>query len=426
MANFSSTTAPTPFAIYDDDNHFQAEANSVVTFVKRKLGDDILSVELTNKQIWANLEEATLEYSKFINEHQSESYMSNIMGISTGSLEDNGKLVGPHGKEQQFPRETLEYLVRRAEPYAEQAGSGRVFNTVSGSIALEQGRQDYDIYTEFKTLNSSGDLVTLFSDEYLSNGADGRLDGDGNQIPENTTRLTNAEKGKLRIYEVFHFSPQAAYRFFDTTSAINYLNNQFAFESFTPETVFYVLPVFEDILRAGQLDISNRIRRSNYSYKINGTKIRIFPAPTQSNPQNLFLRVGFPSNPFITPFDDSTITGVSNISNIPFGNIPYKQLNSMARQWIRQYCLALSRETLGLVRSKFSSVPIPGTDLTMNGADLVSQGREDQEKLKTTLKETLEKMTYQKLLEADNNQSEQMMNILKRIPIPNGKAIIIG
>ena len=92
----------------------------------------------------------------------------------------------------------------------------------------------------------------------------------------------------------------------------------------------------------------------------------------------------------------------------------------------RQYCLALSKETLGLVRSKFSTVPIPGTDLTMNGSDLVSQGREDQEKLKTTLKETLEKMTYQKLLEADNNQSEQMMNILKRIPIPNGKAIIIG
>ena len=147
MANFSSTTAPTPFAIYDDDNHFQAEADNAVTFVKRKLGDDILSVELTNKQIWANLEESTLEYSKFINEHQSESYMSNFMVISTGDLEDNGKLVGPHGKEQQFPRETLEYLIRRAEPYAEQAGSGRSFNTISGSIALEQGRQDYDLYT---------------------------------------------------------------------------------------------------------------------------------------------------------------------------------------------------------------------------------------------------------------------------------------
>ena len=429
MASFSSTLAPTPFGIYDQDDHFIHEADKMVVYVKRKLGDDILSVELTSKQIWANFEEATLKYSKIINQNQAESYMSNLMGISTGSLEDgSGNKVGPHGKEQQFPRETLEYLVRRAEPYADQAGVGGAYNTLSGSIALEQGRQDYDIYTELKTINSSGNEVTLFSDEYLSDGSSKFPDASnpGSNITENTTRLKHASKGKLRIYEVFHFSPQAAYRFFDTTSAINYLNNQFAFESFTPETVFYVLPVFEDYLRAGQLDISNRIRRSNYSYKIQGTKIRIFPTPTQDNPQNLFLKVGFPGDPFQPSFEDETILGVSNLSNIPFGNISYKGINSIARHWIREYTLALSKETLGLVRSKFSSVPIPGADLTMNGADLISQGREDQDKLKTSLGEQLDKLTYQKLLETDAAQSEQMQNILKRIPVPNGRAIIIG
>ena len=427
MASFSSTLEPTPFGIYDDDEHFIHEADKMVVYVKRKLGDDILSVELTNKQIWANFEEATLKYSKIINQNQAESYMSNLMGISTGSLEDGNKLVGPHGKEQQFPRETLEYLIRRAEPYADQAGIGGAYNTISGSIALEQGRQDYDIYTELKTTNSSGNEVAVMSDEYLSDNSDNfPLPGGGGNIPANTTRLPHAAKGKLRIYEVFHFSPQAAYRFFDTTSAINYLNNQFAFESFTPETVFYVLPVFEDYLRAGQLDISNRIRRSNYSYKIQGTKIRIFPTPTQDNPQNLFLKVGFPSDPFKPAFEDQTIFGVSNLSNIPFGNITYKGINSIARHWIREYTLALSKETLGLVRSKFSSVPIPGADLQMNGSDLISQGREDQDKLKTSLGEQLDKLTYQKLLETDAAQSEQMQNILKRIPIPNGRAIIIG
>lgn len=413
MASFSSTLAPTPFGIYDQDDHFIHEADKMVVYVKRKLGDDILSVELTNKQIWANFEEATLKYSKIINQNQAESYMSNLMGISTGSLEDgSGNKVGPHGKEQQFPRETLEYLIRRAEPYADQAGVGGAYNTISGSIALEQGRQDYDIYTELKTTDVSGSEVAVMSDAYLTSS--------------NTTRLPHAAKGKLRIYEVFHFSPQAAYRFFDTTSAINYLNNQFAFESFTPETVFYVLPVFEDYLRAGQLDISNRIRRSNYSYKIQGTKIRIFPTPTQDNPQNLFLKVGFPSDPFKPAFEDQTIFGVSNLSNIPFGNITYKGINSIARHWIREYTLALSKETLGLVRSKFSSVPIPGADLQMNGSDLISQGREDQDKLKTSLGEQLDKLTYQKLLETDAAQSEQMQNILKRIPVPNGRAIIIG
>jgi len=148
MASFSSTTSPTPFGIYDSDDHFSNDADKMVVYVKRKLGDDLLSVELTSKQIWANFEESVLKYSKIINQHQAESYMSNLMGISTGSLEKDGEKVGPHGKEQQFPRETLEYLTRRAEPYAEQAGIGGAYNTISGSIKLEQGRQDYDILTQ--------------------------------------------------------------------------------------------------------------------------------------------------------------------------------------------------------------------------------------------------------------------------------------
>ena len=98
----------------------------------------------------------------------------------------------------------------------------------------------------------------------------------------------------------------------------------------------------------------------------------------------------------------------------------------MSRAWIRKYTLALSKETLGFVRSKFSSVPIPGADLSMNGSELVSQGREDQSNLITGLKETLDKLTYQKLLEGDAAEGESMMQILKRIPIPNGKCISMG
>ena len=126
------------------------------------------------------------------------------------------------------------------------------------------------------------------------------------------------------------------------------------------------------------------------------------------------------------PYDDHTIDGVSNISNIPFGNISYSKINAMSRQWIRQFTLALCKETLGLVRSKFSTVPIPGSDLSMNGSDLISQGREDKSRLLEGLKETLDRLTYQKLLEADAAQSDTMLNILKKVPIPNGRAIIIG
>lgn len=477
MASFldlvNSNSNPTPFGVNDKDDHFQSDADGLVTYVKRRLGDDIMSVELTNKQIYACFEEATLEYSKEINMHQAESHMSNLLGLDTGSLisykknSDNkyigtytdsqgieqqavldnqdkddmlfssntvtigetlfaatpivDKKIGPHGKEQLFPRETLEYLIRRSEPYASEANVGGLVNALSGSIKLEGGRQDYNIYEELE-IAISGSNTAYNLKPYDP-------DTNANSIFNPSVKsVSNVSQTKIRINEVFHFSPQAAYRFFDTTSAINYLNNQFAFESFTPETVFYVLPVFEDLLRAGQLDISNRVRRSNYSYVLQGQNLRIFPRPSEESARRLFLKFSFPSDPFkpALDYEDSTINGVSNISNLPYGVIPYKTLNSIARQWIKQYALALCRETLGLVRSKFSTVPIPGSDLSMNGSELVSQGREDQDKLITSLKETLDKLTYQKLLEADAAQSEAMINILKRVPIPNGKAIIIG
>ncbi len=389
MSSFISTINPTPFGFFDSDSDFQAEADAMVTFVKRKLGDDILSVELTRKQVWACFEESLCEYSSLINQYQIKSQLANLLGFETGSLE---------GFEQRFPRENLEFMLRRAEPYAMEAGLGGSYDSVSGSIQLVKNQQDYDIYETLK--DQTGNLIFSSS--------------------------LNTSQTKMKIMEVFHFSPQAAYRFFDSTSAINYLNNEFSFESFTPETVFYVLPVFEDVLRGGQLDMSNRVRRSNFTYKIVGKNIRIFPTPTQTSPKNLWIRVQFSPDPMNPGISDPGIYGVSNMSNVPFGNLQFSRINSVGRQWVRQYTLALAKELLGLIRNKFSSVPIPGGDLQLNGADLISQGREEKENLRTKLAEMLEELTYSKMLEDEAVASDSLTSILKKIPIPNGKAIFIG
>ena len=354
----------------------------MVTYVKRKLGDYILSFELTKKQIFGNFEEATLEYSAILNKHQAKSQLVNYLGFTTGSVMS--------GSEQKLPRDNLEYLTRFAEPYAMEAGIGGSYNFISGAISLEKGRQDYDIYTE------------------LSDSA-------GNGIFDNT-------KGKLKICEVYHYNPQAAYRFFDTTSAINYLNNEFSFESFTPETIFYVLPVFEDILRAGQLDLSNRVRRSNYTYKVAGTQIRIYPMPTTDN-KKLWIRVRQYPNPNSPSYKDDTIHGVSNMGSLPFGNIQYEKINSIGRQWIRQYCLSLSMEQLGYIRSKFGSIPIPNAEVTLNGSEIITNGRADRDSLKEKLIELLESMTYDKLVEMQATRAENLNKQLKYVPVPNGYAI---
>ena len=384
MPTFSNTSNPTPFAIYDSESDFSSDADKMVTFVKRKLGDDVLSVELTKKQIWANFEEATLEYSSILNQYQAKSQLVNFLGFATGSILS--------GSEEKYIRENLEFLTRFAEPYAMEAGIGGSYNSVSGSIQLEVGRQDYNLYTELK--NDAGDL--LF---------------------DNT-------KGKLRVDEVFHFNPQAAYRFFDTTSAINYLNNEFSFESFTPETIFYILPVYEDILRAGQLDLSNRVRRSNFSYKITGNNFRIYPIPTSDS--KAILRIRQYPDPTSPSYRDDTIHGVSNMSNLPFGNVQYNRINSIGRQWIKSYTLAISMEQLGYIRGKFGSVPVPNAEVTLNSSDLISNGRADRDALKEKLREMLDSMTYDKLMETQSARSEQIQKQLKYIPVPNGKAIFMG
>ena len=390
MATFANTTNPTPFGAFDSDTEFQSEADKMVTFVKRKLGDDILSVELTKKQIWACFEESFFQYGQIVNEYQARSQLSTFLGTSTGSMS---------GSEQKFPHETLQFLERMAEPYAFEAGVGGSYNSLSGSIQLIKGQQDYDIYDSLQ--DDSGNLL------YSSS--------------------LNTYSSKMKIQEVFHFNPQAAYRFFDTTSAINYLNNEFSFESFTPETIFYVLPVFEDILRAGQMDISHRVRRSNYSFKVIGTNIRIYPTPTgdQSN-RKLWIRVAFAPDPLNPSYGDSTIYGVSNLSNVPFGDLTYSNVNSIGKQWVRQYALSLSTELLGLVRSKFKYLPIPNADIQLDGDNLISQGREDKKELVTKLREMLDSLTYDKIIEMNAIKAENIQKQLRTIPVPNGNAITMG
>lgn len=404
MSTFALTTNPTPFGLFDADAGFQAEADNIVTFVKRKLGDDILSVELTKKQIWACFEEAALEYSSIINMHMAESTLMNMLGVPTGSAMSGSFNIGPHGRQGLLQRFNLDFAARKASSFSNEAFVGGDYNHLSGSILLTPGKQDYDIYTELK-------------------GEDG--------IPLFQTQVTGSQK-KMRVTEVFHFDPQAAYRFFDTTSAINYLANEFAFESFTPETVFYVLPVFEDVLRAGQMKLSNHVRRSNFSYKVLGTKIRVYPTPTKSNaefssiPLRLWVRVFFGADPFAAAFQDDTLYGTSNVSNAPFGVLAFSSVNSMGRQWIRQYTMALAKEILGLVRTKFATVPIPGGDLTLNGTELLSQAKEEKDAAKTQLKEQLDKLTYKSLIIGQAEEAEALNKVLKFIPSPNGYSIYMG
>lgn len=392
MSSFTQTIGPTPFGFFDSDAAFQNEADGMVTFVKRKLGDDVLSVELTRKEIWACFEEACCEYSRLIHETKITSELTNVLGLSTGSQDFTNK----------YAKQTLEFLLRKAEPYATEAYVGGSYNATLGYITLKPGQQDYNIYTELKDV-VSGSVIY-------------------NSMP-------TGSKGKLKIVEVFHFEPFAAQSFLLNASNItNFLATNFNYESYVNSSAFYVLPIFEDVLRRGMLESAFRVRRSNYSYDILGNKLRIYPIPTtDAQIGDLYIKVMPPQDPYNpSAYVDDSIYGVSGPNNFPLGNIPFNSINQPGRQWIRQYTLALSRELLGLIRSKFQSIPIPNADLQLNGDALVSSGREDKDKLTVQIKEFLANMTYAKLLESDALAAENLNKQLRYIPMPLGKSVIIG
>lgn len=370
------TSGSTPFGIFDTDVDFVADADRILEYVRRKLGDPIMQVELSSSQVYAAFEEACLEYSAIVNQYQAKSVLATFLGSPTGSLA---------GGEQTYPDKLIEFQKKMADPYGEESGVGGTHTLYSASIDLETGTQKYNL-------------------QALLSGAAG--------IPTGSDGLPQ----RLHVKEIFHFSPLSAYRFFGTTSALNYLHNQFGFESFTPETIFYLLPIWEDVLRGMEFKMSNKIRRSNYSYSMHNNELTLFPVPTQNI--KLFFTYMIAPNPLQSDAaGDSTLGGVANLSNIPFGNITYSKLNSMGKQWIRRFTFALAKEVLGHIRGKMSNIPIPNGDLTLDGPELISDGRADQDALREELKGILDETTYQKLAAQEAQFAADINEAIKNVPL---------
>ena len=114
----------------------------------------------------------------------------------------------------------------------------------------------------------------------------------------------------------------------------------------------------------------------------------------------------------------SGIDGINNMNTLPFANLPFKSINSIGKQWIRRFALALCKEMLGHVRSKFATIPIPGESVTLNGSDLITQGREEQNSLREELKTTLAEMTYTKLAQTDAETLEASSKVNEKVPLP--------
>jgi len=386
-----------PYAAYSGSVDFITGAVKQVTYTYRKLGGDILDIELTTKNIYAAYEEAVLEYSYLLNIHQAKNSLSNVLGAKTGSFDHVGdlkegslssSLQGTHVA-LKFPQFQFTYARKVAEAMSTEAGFGGNRTIYSASFSTTSSIQDYD-------------LQTIVSE---SAAGDTRVDFHG-----------KVGDKKILVHKVYYKSPESIWRFYGYYGGLNVVGDLQNYGQYADDSTFQVIPAWQNKLQAMAYEDHLWTRTSHYSYEIKNNKLRVWPIPDASRPGVMWMEFSVAEDAWVTGSFDTGTEGVNNMSTMPLANIPYENINSIGKQWIRRFALAVSKEILGQVRSKFATVPIPGESITLNGPALISEGREEQKDLREELKTVLDELTYSKLLETDAAISDNVNKVQTYVP----------
>jgi len=370
----------TPFGIYDEDYTFQEDAPKMALWCARRLGFPIQNVELQDENFYACFEESVSEYSAQVNQFNIRNDLYSLKGRDTGT-NYSGKLV---------EGSILPHLVQISDAYGTLVGVGGNTEIKKTKITLTAGKQVYDLDTLISAVSESGNRIDI-----------------------------------SRVY--FEGTP-AINRFFDpySVSGQGTLNliDEFGFGSYSPAAQFILMPVFEDLLRIQAIEFNDEIRKSAHTFNIVDNKLTIFPRPTSTTlALQPYLYIDyFVRKDFITNSTSVKSNVVSDYSNIGYDFIQYVTINDVGKQWIRKYTLALVKEMLGAIREKYSTIPIPGSEISLDGAALRSEAQTEKEALMTQLRETLEELSRKVQFENKSNEAKQQQEMLQKVPL----AIYIG
>jgi hypothetical protein len=381
----------TPFGFYDDDLEFQKDAPKVADYCARKLGFPMMDVELQSGSFFACFEEAVTTYGTEVYQQQVAESFANLQGGIQGSAV-NTTLIKP----------SLQNMVRISKQYGMEAGVGGETTLHSGILQLTGSTQEYDLQ-EWAT----------------SQGVNSRIE----------------------VRKVFYEAPPPITRYFDpyagTGTGIQSLMDTFGFGAYSPGINFLLMPASYDILKTQAIEFNDQIRKSAYTFEIHNNQLRIFPIPTSSgslridyyienekrfvddglnitSSANIQGGVQGGGGSYYSNNDDNLIT---NISNVPTKNPVYAEINSIGRQWVFKYASTLAKEMLAYVRGKYQTVPVPGSEATLNQADLLADVRSEKESYITELREVLNTASINGQLENQAANTKFLNDALGQVPM---------
>ena len=370
-----SPVGRTSFGFYDGDPIFVSEAPKVADFCTKTLGYPIVTIELQQENIYSCFESAITEYSAQVNQFNIREHMLSIQGLPTST-----------DLTQQAIGSGLSTIINLSQEYGTEAEAGGLVSLKKGSIPITSMTQSYD-------------LQALWGDTIESGS-------------------------RLEVRRVFHQGTPAISRYFDpfSTTGVGMTNlmAEFGWDNYSPAAQFLLMPLYEDILRVQAIEFNDMIRKSPYSFELINNKVRLFPIPQRdfllffdyylfNDKKGLILMNG-------TANSGSSLVG--DYSNAPYQNIQYANINSVGRLWIFKYTLALVKEALGNVRSKYKSVPIPQSEVTLDGDTLRTEAKTEKDELIKELRETLEQTGRKAQMDKQKEIANAMMEIYKKIPMP--------
>ena len=397
----SEVVSALPIGVYSASAEFISGASAQVAYVYKKLGGDVVDIELTPSNVYAAYEEAVLEYSYIINFHQAKNVLSSVLGETTGTFDHKGEISGTADKSTKYPRFTLGYSRRVGDAAATAGGFGGSTPQYSASFSLTHNKQDYDLQEIIQSASQSG------------------VDDQGTAV----LYAGKVDNKRVLVTKVFYRSPRAMWRFYGYYGGFGVVGNMSTYGQFADDSTFEIIPTWQNKMQAMMYEDSIYTRTSHYSYEIINNRLRLFPPPSefsmgdQSN--RIFVKFYVEQGAFEEDGSTKTgIDGINNVNTVPFANLPYANINSMGKQWIRKYALALCKEMLGQIRGKFTTVPIPGEAVTLNHAELLSQAKDEQQQLKDKLVEMVKEMEYPALAKQDQELADAATNVLKVTPLP--------
>ena len=379
-----STFSPgqTPFGFYDNQIDFKVDANKVADFCARRLGYPLADVELQSGSFFTAFEEAITTYGNELYAYRvRENYLS-LEGASS-LVESNGQIMKPN----------MAGLVRISQQYGEEAGVGGKLPYYSGSLELVSGQQDYD--------------MNAWAQASASISADDRIE----------------------IKRIFYEAPPVITRYFDpyagTGTGMIDLMDSFGWGSYSPAINFLMMPINYDLQVIQAIELNDTIRRSNYTFELVNNRLRVFPIPSSGG--------GYPGNNFTgthcgnlifeyilesqrnDPYENGT-NKITDVSNVPFVNPDYNEINSIGRQWIFEYTLAISKEMLGYIRGKYTTLPIPDSEVTLNQQDLLSSATTDKTALIERLRAYFDETSRTKLMENRALEGDYLEKEFSKVP----------